>query len=509
MANQEPRRSSVLLTPEKKLTVLLLKALIYLDGLTENGMKNIVNVYLVASQGWSPLSAAWIWFIEMSTRLLYQPVIGTIVDRVKIHKYTILVIIALLKIGSGVCILTSTSFGIMSLKSVMDGIVAASFLSTSTAMTLGVVGKTRFHKKSAALNNIFKFSGVATGVIIFGLVSYYIKDVQDVFYVLVADGIVMLVCTFFMLSDGKGAVDHRRARGRSTIIHTVSHLTPVQLLSSHFMVDTDDDSEGSKDELSRHMTKEPAVQDKEKKAEGGEVSEEPEAEVVPEAQAANTFETSIEALGYTQVMTYKQMYADPKRRKSLIFLSLVFFFYHLANSTAGPLLGQYISTKTESNRQNSIPIMSSLMLVNMVFKILTNWFLKNDKATKIGYTNVLLIGGAALFVRLVLVGIFVRFDVSPWALGATQILEGIGGGCLGLMLMLYSHLLSRRTGHFNFNMAIVNSWKTLGSMVGIIVGGAVAQYSSYENAFWVLTGVAFLPIVCALGISVPDLKSLD
>ena len=69
------------------------------------------------------------------------------------------------------------------------------------------------------------------------------------------------------------------------------------------------------------MMKEPAVQDKEKKAEGGEVSEEPEAEVVPEAQAANTFETSIEALGYTQVMTYKQMYADPKRRKSLIFLS--------------------------------------------------------------------------------------------------------------------------------------------------------------------------------------------
>ena len=54
MANQEPRRSSILLTPEKKLTVLLLKALIYRDGLTENGMKNLVNVYLVASQGWSP-----------------------------------------------------------------------------------------------------------------------------------------------------------------------------------------------------------------------------------------------------------------------------------------------------------------------------------------------------------------------------------------------------------------------------------------------------------------------
>ena len=507
MSTREPRRSSVLLTPEKKLTVLLLKLMIFLDGLTENGMKNLVNVYLVASQGWSPLSAAWIWFIDMSVRALYQPVIGTIVDRVKIHKYTILVIISLLKIGSGVCALTSTSFGIMSLKSVMDGIVTASFLSTSTAMTLGVVGKTRFHKKSAALNNIFKFSGVAIGVIIFGLVSYYIENVQQVFYVLVGGGILMLFCTFFMLSDGKGAVDHRRARGRSTVIQAVSQLHPVQLLSSHFLVDTDDDSANDLDVNNQMQEKE--AQENEKKAEDGEASEESEAEAVPQERDPNSIDTSTEALGYTQVMTYKQMYADPKRRKSLIFLSMVFFFYHIANSTAGPLLGQYISTKTESNRQNSISIMSCLMLVNMVFKILTNWALKNDMATKIGYTNVLLIGGGALFVRLILVGIFVHFDVSPWALGATQILEGIGGGCVGLMLMLYSHLLSRRTGHFNFNMAVVNSWKTVGSMIGIIVGGVVAQYSSYENAFWVLAGVSSLPIVFALGISVPDLKRLD
>jgi len=46
-------------------------------------------------------------------------------------------------------------------------------------------------------------------------------------------------------------------------------------------------------------------------------------------------------------------------------------------------------------------------------------------------------------------------------------------------------------------------------MIGIIVGGVVAQYSSYENAFWVLAGVSSLPIVFALGISVPDLKRLD
>ena len=43
--------------------------------------------------------------------------------------------------------LATTNFGVMCFKSIMDGVVEASFLSTVTAMTLGVAGKTRFHRK--------------------------------------------------------------------------------------------------------------------------------------------------------------------------------------------------------------------------------------------------------------------------------------------------------------------------------------------------------------------------
>jgi len=510
-SDRRTRRSSVLLTPEKKLTVVLLKFMIWLDGFTQDGMKNIVNVYLVAIHGWGPLAAAWIWLIEMSTRIVYQPIIGTIVDRVKIHKYTILVLISLLKIGSGVCALCSSSFGIMALKSVLDGIVAASFLSTVTAMTLGVVGKTRFHKKAAALNNIFKFTGASTGVLAFGLVSYYATDTRNSFWVLVGGGILMLACTIFMLSDGmeNDSVDHENARGRSTLVNRISQLQSIQTLGNNvFNFDTDDDDSENNENNSEKDEAEAAAEDVAAAEDPGATSE--RVDRAPNtANSSNSFQATTQALSYTQVMTYQQMYADPKRRKSLIFLSMVFFFYHIANSTAGPLLGQYISTKADENKKNSIAIMSGLMMVNFVTKALTNWFLKNDMATKIGYTNVLLMGGASLFLRLILVGILVRFDASPWALGATQILEGFGGGCVGLMLMLYSHLLSRRTGHFNFNMGIVNSWKTLGSMIGIILGGAIAEHQSYEIAFWVLSGVSFFPILFALGISVPDLKRLD
>ena len=509
------RRGSVMLTPEKKLTLVLLKFMIWLDGFTQDGMKNIVNVYLVAIRGWGPLAAAWIWLIEMSTRIVYQPIIGTVVDRVKIHKYTILVLISLCKIGSGVCALTSASFGIMALKSVLDGIVTASFLSTVTAMTLGVVGKTRFHKKAAALNNIFKFTGASTGVLAFGLVSYYAENTRNSFWVLIGGGILMLICTIFMLSDGMehDAVDHENARGRSTLINHVANLESIQTFGRTFQFDTDDeDSENIGEEAaddSKAAADVAAAEDPGATSERAGASTTDHAMNTSNSDSSNSIQTTTQALSYTQVMTYQQMYADPKRRKSLIFLSMVFFFYHIANSTAGPLLGQYISTKTDENKKNSITIMSGLMMINFVTKALTNWFLKNDMATKIGYTNVLLMGGASLFVRLILIGILVRVDASPWALGATQILEGFGGGCVGLMLMLYSHLLSRRTGHFNFNMGIVNSWKTMGSMVGIILGGAIAENQSYEIAFWVLSGVSFFPMIFALGISVPDLKRLD
>jgi len=506
-------RKSVALTPEKKLTALLIKVLIFLDGFTQSGLKNIVNVYLVTVKGWSPLDAAWVWLIEISTRLVYQPLIGTVVDRVKIHKYTILVIIALLKIGSGVCALTSSSFWAMAVKSVFDGFTSASFLTTVTAMSLGVLGKTRFHKKVAASNNILEESGSVAGLLLCGIISYYMwSDVYNTFWVLIGGGILMLLCTFFMLSDSDSVVDHERARGRSVasrrsstheaLVGRASRFQSIRNFADTFLqADTDEDESDVFDAKDR----DPKAENQDDEAETGNPSEEVERANV------NSFEASTAALSYTQIMTFKQMYADPKRRRSLICLSMVYFTYHIANSTTVPLLGQLLGSMAEDGR-SSLPIMSGLMLTNSLFKALTNWFLKNDRASKIGYTNVLLIGSGTLCLRLVLLGILAKYtdgNARKWAMGATQVLDGIGGGCLDLMMMLYSHLLSRRTGHFNFNMGIVTSWKTGGSMVGIVAGGAMADYWSYEMTFWVMAGVSVFPMIFSLGISTPDLKRID
>lgn len=491
-----PRRQSVVLTPEKKLTVLMLKFLFFFEGMTKKGLDTLVNIYLVAIAGWTPLSASLVWMIRDVTGVVWQPFIGDVVDRVKIRKFNILVILSLLKIVSGVCILTSTNFGVMVFKNIIDGIVEASILSTLTAMTLGAVGKTRFHKKAAASNNIFKFLGMSFGTIIFGFVSYAIwPDVVKSFWLLVAGGISMLFCTFFMLTEGQGdnnaTIDHRVARGRSAVISSVSQMASVRNLADQLVdVDSDNEEEDGEDEL---LTKR-AQLEQEKKADNEE-----------EGQFASQ---SRSGLNYTQVLTYKQMYSDPKRRRSLIFLSLVLFTYHAANSTTLPLLGQYIATRADDPR-SGLPISACLILVNTISRILATWALTNDRAAKIGYNRVLLIGSAALFVRLVVISVLVNYWPNNWAFGATQVFDGIGGGCLDLMLMLYSHLLSRRTGHYNLNMAIVNTWKKVGSIVGIVIGGAIVTEKSYEIAFPILAAVAVFPALFSLGVSTPDLKRLD
>lgn len=177
----------------------------------------LTSVYLVAIAGYSPLMAFVAKLVEPVVAIVTQPFVGDVVDRVKIHKYTILVISAFLKITAGLCMVYSTNFGVVCFKFALDGLVESSFLSSETALMLGVVGKTRFHKKSAAQQNMLKFSGHALGTMIFGFVSYAVwPNVNDMYWTIVIGGVLQLICLFLMTRDGEDAVDHNTARGIST-----------------------------------------------------------------------------------------------------------------------------------------------------------------------------------------------------------------------------------------------------------------------------------------------------
>lgn len=167
---------------------------------------------------------------------------------------------------------------------------------------------------------------------------------------------------------------------------------------------------------------------------------------------------------YTEVVTLRDMFAEPSRRTSLIFLALTFFSFHLVNATVLPLIGQYIGTQ-EANLDNTravLPSMAGLIVLKELGSFFTNWFIKSRLSKSI-YGTLLQFGCFVLLLRLILISVLVNYTDNLWVLGSTNVLEGVAGGCLDLALTLYSHLLSRQTGHYNLNMGIVSTFKTLGS----------------------------------------------
>ena len=398
-----------------------------------------------------------------------------------------MIVSALLKVLSGILMVVTPIYGLMVFRSVIDGVRGVGNIAKN-AITLGTVGKTRFHKKYAASNIIFSHFGKIVGSVILTFIAYFVwPNVKFIFLSVVISGLMMIVCILLMPFSNEKVVDHRTARGRSIF---QSPLTGIQMKSvqrlgmSLLEEESDDEMDDEGNDWTpvsrRDLTLDPSE--------------------VPL--------TGLNGPEYTPVMTLKQMYSDPKRRRSLILLSLAFFMFHCANATTAPLLNQYLAINASSLR-DGLPIACLLTLINTFVRIAVTWFLSNGRGSKIGYSNVLIIGGATLCLRLVLISILVTYFPNYWALGATSILNGIGGACYGLMANLYSHLLSRRTGNFNLNMAMVGVAGELGDIVGFFIGGAIATLYSYNAAFYILAVVAVFPGLLSYFIVTPDLQRLD
>lgn len=488
------RKSNEYRSDEENLMAVLLKGFLFFQSINGWGLGAFVNVYLVVLDGWSPLKAAWIWFTTDLFCLACQAILGAHVDQTK-NKKLLLVLLAVTNLGGGVILLTTKNFGWFIVKGILDGIHKTLLVPTVTAMTLGAVGKTRFHRKHAAVNLMITAVGTGLGAVLVGGIGYAIyPDVKNVFSIFVALGVVSIGIVGAMPSED-AAVDSNVARGRS-IFQRGSGGKSLRYLTKLLVEDDDDDDEIDPKEELKHS----------------EGADEPEATrtddpkgrkssvVRAKARDGNTSED----VGVTPKMTVREMLADPTRRTSIICLFLVFASFHLVNATVLPLLGQYLGKTTEDDR-NAFPILTGLMVVTHTGVFGMNWYLKGN-LRKVNYRTVLLFGCGALALRLLLITLLVNFATTNlWAIGATNLLDGIGAGSLALMLALYSHLLSRQTGHYNLNMAVVSTGNEIGGALSVVLGGALADLFSYEVAFLVLTILVVLPVIFSFGISTPSL----
>lgn len=494
-AVKKNEKTSRFRTPEENSMSVLLKIFLFVMSSLKT-MEGFVSVYLVVVNKWTPLKASWIRFTRDMFCLIVQPFLGHYIDETR-DKKLLLVVCGVVPIVAGIIMMTTTNFIALIFKGILDGMEKSLLLSVVTAMTLGAVGKIRFHRKHAAVNNMVKNVGNGLGAILTGGIAYAIyPNLKYSFALFVGTGVLSLAVVVMMPKEGE-AINQEVARGQSIIFTRFKNI-----------FGEDNESDDELDEKIGEKSARKKAQDFEENPVNQEANDDKGRK---ESKMRQIFKGGMsDEVKATPKMSMKEMLSDPTRSRSLIFLFLVFFSYHLVNATVIPLLGQYLGLKDEDaigTTRDTLPIVSGLTLIGAVGGFSMNWYLKAN-LRNLNYRTVLLVGCGALTLRLLLIIILMKFTDNLWAIGSTNVLDGIGVGCLDLMLALYSHLLSRQTGHYNLNMAIISTAKEIGSSVSMLLGGALATYTTYETTFIVLTAMMIFPILFSFGISTPSLYGL-
>eukprot|EP00593_Proboscia_inermis_P014870 CAMPEP_0171305082 /NCGR_PEP_ID=MMETSP0816-20121228/14871_1 /TAXON_ID=420281 /ORGANISM="Proboscia inermis, Strain CCAP1064/1" /LENGTH=138 /DNA_ID=CAMNT_0011785629 /DNA_START=15 /DNA_END=431 /DNA_ORIENTATION=+ len=76
---------------------------------------------------------------------------------------------------------------------------------------------------------------------------------------------------------------------------------------------------------------------------------------------------------------------------------------------------------------------------------------------------------------------------NPYALVATQLLDGIGAGVNGLAIMQLTKLLTNGTNNFGLAFSAINFCGFLGGALSNLISGLIVTATSYEIGFvWLL-----------------------
>lgn len=181
-------------------------------------------------------------------------------------------------------------------------------------------------------------------------------------------------------------------------------------------------------------------------------------------------------------------------RRLLIFMACVGLF-HLANASMLPLAGQ----KLAKHHEELATLYMSGCIIIAQFVMIGVAALIGLRADAWGRKRFLLIGFAVLPLR----GLLFSQVSSPIPVLAGQILDGIGAGVYGVMVILVVADVTRGTGVFNFASGVVITIQGLGASFGSWLGEVLAGAYGYGFSYAVLTGLAVLALLI-LAVAMPE-----
>ena len=179
------------------------------------------------------------------------------------------------------------------------------------------------------------------------------------------------------------------------------------------------------------------------------------------------------------------------RKRALLIFGACLLLFHLANAAMLPLMGSVLTMR--SSQWATVMIGACLVGPQLVVAAFSPWV--GRQAERWGRRPLLIAGFAALPVR----GLLFATVSDPYLLVAVQLLDGLTGAVLAVMVPLTIADLTQGTGRFNLTQGLVGTMTGLGASLSPTFAGFVSDTFGSNYAFF---GLAIIALV---GLSVVTL----
>ena len=167
---------------------------------------------------------------------------------------------------------------------------------------------------------------------------------------------------------------------------------------------------------------------------------------------------------------------------ALLILTACVMFFHVANAAMLPLVGSDMTTRT--GQWATVLVAACILGPQLVIALISPRI--GQLAQSWGRRPVLLLGFAVLPLR----GALLACTNDPFMIVAVQMLDGISGAVLGIIVPLALADISRGTGRFNFAQGLVGSATGIGAAMSTTGAGFLADRFGMTTAFFGLAAAA-------------------
>jgi len=176
--------------------------------------------------------------------------------------------------------------------------------------------------------------------------------------------------------------------------------------------------------------------------------------------------------------------------KPLLIFGGCIALFHLANAAMLPLMGSMVTMRTAEWATTLIA--ACIVVPQIIVALFSPWV--GRKADEWGRRRLLLLGFGALVVR----GALFAVVVNPWLLVVIQVLDGVSGAALGVMLPLVVADTTRGTGHFNAALGLIGTMVGVGASFSSTIAGYITDRFGSGLAFGGMSLVAALGFLSVL-----------